>query len=556
MLGGLALFLYGLKSLSTGLQEVAGKKLNRVLEILTSVPVIGMLVGAVITIIVQSSTLTTVMVVSFVNSAILNLKQAAAVIMGANIGTTFTGHLIAFSITDFWIYFAALGFVVLFFAKVKNIKIVGQILFAFAMLLLGLALMSDAMRPLRTDPAFQNLIVQFGENRFLGVLAGLVFTAIVQSSTAVTGVIILMTLEGLIELRAALALIVGANIGTCFTAVLASIGGTTTAKRAAAVHVILNVFGAVIVLIFMGTFENAVLFISPSYVPAYETACTCVEGYTRSYCLYAQERHRVVARQAANAHTIFSAIIVFVFLPLITPFVKFVEKIIPERKTAGASSDTRFLDWKLTNSPMVAINLAQKELLNMADWAGQNIRLSIEGLLERDKQKLKLLKQQEKLVDRLEKEIVRYLATVSQMPLGRGMSIRHAGLLHAANDIERISDHARNIARSAKHLIDNDLSFPEDALEEINDMFKPLVEIYDNAVRSVRKNSPIIAMQVKELKMQIDANEKNMRAKHMTRMETGNITAADGIIYLEILSNLERIGDHSVNISHLARGKL
>ena len=530
MLGGLAIFLYGLKSLSNGLQEAAGKKLNRVLEILTSFPIVGMLVGAVVTIVVNSSTLTTVMVVSFVNSTILNLKQAAAVIMGANIGTTFTGHLIAFRITDFWVYFAAIGFVVLFFAKVKGVKIVGQVLFAFAMLLLGLAMMSDAMRPLRTDPAFEQLIIRFGENRFLGMLVGLTFTAIVQSSTAVTSVIILMTMDGLIDIYAALALIIGANVGTCFTAVLASVGGTTAAKRAAAVHVILNLFGAAIFLIFMGPFQAAVLAISP---------------------------YNDVARQAANAHTIFSAVIVIVFLPIIGPFVKFVEKIIPERNSAKASTnETRYLNWKLTHSPAVAINLAQQELLHMADITGQNIRLAINGLLKRNTEMLKQMKQQEKLVDRLEKEIVRYLATVSQMPLGKSMSIRHAGLLHAANDIERVSDHARNIGRHAKQLIDNERSLPEDALLEIQNMYKPLTEIYDTAVKSVRTNNRKLGLQVKDLKAHVDENEKAMRAQHMTRMINGEINAEDGIIFQDILADLERIGDHSVNISHLSRGKL
>ena len=524
----MAIFLYGLKSLSTGLQEAAGKKLSKVLEILTSVPVIGMLVGALVTIIVNSSTLTTVMAVSFVNSAILNLKQAAAVIMGANIGTTFTGHLIAFRITDFWVYFAALGFLVLFFAKVKGVKVIGQIVFAFAMLLLGLALMSDAMRPLRTDPAFADIIVRFGENRFLGMLVGLVFTAIVQSSTAVTGVIILMTMDGLIDLRAALALIVGANVGTCFTAILASIGSTTTAKRAAAVHVILNLFGAVIFFIFMAPFEQAVLAISP---------------------------YNDVARQAANAHTIFSSVIVVVFLPVIGPFVKLVEKIVPERNSTK-KKETKYLNWQLVHSSAVAIDLAQQELLHMADIAGRNIRLAIDGLLQRDSKMLKELKQQEKLVDRLEKEIVHYLAAISQMPLGKSMSIRHAGLLHAANDIERISDHARSIGRSAKLLIDSERSLPGDALSEIENMYQPLTEIYDTAVKSVRTNNRNLGMQVKDLKSRIDENERAMRTQHMTRMVDGDINAEDGIVFQEILANLERIGDHSVNISHLSRGKL
>lgn len=532
MLGGLALFLFALKLLSSGLQEAAGKKVNRVLEILTSVPLVGMLVGAVITIVVQSSTLTTVMVVSFVNSTILNLKQAAAVIMGANIGTTLTGHLVAFNITSIWIYCAFVGFIIYFFVKQKNIKNIGQILFAFALLLLGLSLMSDAMRPLRTHEGFRNLIETVSHNRLLGALVGIVFTAVVQSSTAVTGVIILMTMEELIGLDAALALIIGANIGTCFTAVLASLSGTTVAKRAAAVHVIINLFAGILLLIFMGPFRWMVLAISGTDVP----------------------------RQAANAHTIISAVIIVVFLPLINQLVKFVELIIPERvKAVDAPEEkgTRYLDWKMTKNAPIALELAHKELLHMGELAGHNIRLSMEGLIERKKKKLKQMRRQERVVDSLEAEIVRYLAAVSSHnPLGKDMAISHAGLLHAANDIERISDHARNIARSAQHMVDEDLHLPESILREMEAMYKELLDIYNLTIRSVREKDASLVPQVRTIKVTLATKEEKIKSSHMELMENGDITYELGIIFLDIMSNLERIGDHSVNISHLPQGRL
>lgn len=527
MLGGLALFLFALQLLSGGLQEVTGKRANKVLEVLTSIPVVGMAVGAVITIIMQSSTLTTVMVVSFVNAAILNLKQAAAVIMGANIGTTFTGHLVAFNITSIWIYCTFVGFLIYFIAKPKNIKTIGQVLFAFGLLLLGLSLMSDAMRPLRTHAGFQTLITTVADNRFLGMLVGLVFTAVVQSSTAVTGIIILMTMEELISIQAALALIVGANVGTCITAILASLSGTTAAKRAAAVHVTINLFGALVFLLFMRQFQWAVELITPS-------------GY--------------VPRMAANAHTIFSVVIVVVFLPLINQLVKFVTFIIPDRQVKDPDESpnfTRFLDWKMTNSPTVAIKLAQQELLYMADLTGQNIRLSIEGLLDRKKKKLRQMKRQEKQVDWLEAEIVRYLTAVSQASLGKDMSIRHAALIHAANDIEQISDNARNIARNAKKVIDEDLHFPRVAMGEIKNMYEPMIALYETSIQSVREQNPGFEREIKRLKSQLDTMERKMRLSHVQRMVEGELDAASGIIFLEILSDLERIGDHAVNISHL-----
>ena len=516
--------------MGSGLQEIAGKKAGRVLEILTSVPVVGMFVGTIVTIVVQSSTLVTVMVVSLVNSAMLNLKQAASVIMGANIGTTLTAQIVAFRITDIWVYSAFFGFVLFFFAKTKGFKTVGQVLFAFAMLLLGLTLMSSAMVPLRTEPAFLRLIEQFSDNRMLALLIGLVFTAIVQSSTAVTSVIIIMTLEGLIGLGAALPLILGANVGTCFTAVLASIGGTTSAKRAAAVHVVFNFVGALIFLVFLAQFEAVVLAISPYYD---------------------------VPRQAANAHTLFSVVTTIIFLPFINQLVRFVTFLVPERKmeTTGEKV-TQYLDWKIVGQPPIAIHLALQELLYMADLARQNVSLSIDGFLQGKKKKLKQMKRQERLVDKLEKEIVGYLAAVAQTSMGRHMSIRHAGLLHAANDIERISDHARNIARLAESVNENDIEFPRVATREIEDLYEPLTEIFDTTIKAVRENNTSLIPKIKELKKVIDSKTDSIRAAHILRISEGELTAQQGIVFLDVISNFERIADHSINVSHLPQGKL
>jgi len=515
-----------------GLQEMAGKKANRTLEILTSVPIVGILVGAVVTMVVQSSSLVTVMIVSLTNSAMMNLKQAASVIIGANIGTTLTAQLVAFRITDLWVYFAAVGFAVYFFAKPKHIKTAGHVMFAFAMLLLGMMLMSDAMRPLRNSPGFINLIVMFSDNRFLGMLVGIVFTAVVQSSTAVTGIIIAMTMEDLIPLNAALPLILGANIGTCITAILASIGSSVSAKRAAAIHVVFNTVGAFIFLVILPQFEWAVLAISP---------------------------YGDVPRQAANAHTLFSVVSAVIFMPFINQFVKLVTLIVPDRTGTEAEEkkkDTQYLDWKVVSTPSFAIPLAQRELLRMADLAGLNMQLSVEGFLEKKRKKLRQSKKLEERVDRLEKEIVSYLAAISQVSMGKHMSILHAGLLHAANDIERVSDHARNISRSARIVIENQIEFPREAILEIEDIFMPVAEIYKTALKSVQDNDTALVPKVKELEAEIDTKEKKMRESHIQRMAEGQISADSGIIFLEILSNFERIGDHSVNISHLPQGRL
>jgi len=384
LLGGLVVFIYALQIMSSGLQELGGKKANKILEALTTVPIKGMLFGAAITAILQSSTLVTVMVVSLVNTAMLNLKQAASVIMGANVGTTLTALLVAFtnvdgfSITSFWVVFAVIGFGIYFIVKNRpNLKTTGLVIFAFAMLLLGLALMSDAMRPLRHDLAFQEFMRALSYNRFLGMLAGAAFTAIVQSSTATTTVVVSMAAGEIISLQAALPLILGANVGTCLTAVLASIGGSVSAKRAAAVHVLFNMIGALIFLIFISPFEWLVLALSP---------------------------YNNVALQAAMAHLLFSVIATVLFLPFVSQLVRLVTLIVPGKDTTP-SKDTLFLDWKIVDRPAVAIGMAYRELLRMGELAGENIRLAIEGFLSKEKKKLKLMKKQEKLVDKLEKKL-------------------------------------------------------------------------------------------------------------------------------------------------------
>jgi len=528
LFGGLALFIFGIKSMSEGLQKMAGKKTHAVMGALTSVPVVGVIVGALITIMTQSSTLVTVMVVGFVNTSMLNLKQAISVIMGANIGTTFTAQLVAFRITDAWVFLAAFGFTFYFFSKHKIVKNSGFVAFSLGMLLLGMSLMSQAMVPLRHDPAFQQLMLTFSDNRILAMIVGALFTALVQSSTAATGVIVAMTMEDLIPFQAALPLVLGTNIGTTVTALLASIGGSLSARRAAMAHVLFNVIGVVIFLIFLNQYENLILAISP------------IDD---------------IPRQVANAHTLFSVINVILFLPFINQFAKLLTRLIPGedvRSTQGAV----YLDWRMVDVPNVAINLAQKEILRMAEIAGENIKLAMEGLLERDSKKLTAMKAQENIVDGLEKEIMHYLARVSQSGMGADMSIRHAGLLHASNDIERVSDHADNVADLALSAIEDDVSFSEEAIDELKAMYDLVIKIYDTAIKSVKDNNIALVPLVKKLESQIDNMEEDLRESHINRLKQGRCSAAAGVIFLDIIINFERIGDHANNISHVPQGKL
>jgi len=528
LLGGLALFIFSLKMMSDGLQKMAGKKATGVMGVLTSIPIVGVLTGALVTIVTQSSTLVTVMVVGFVNTAMLSLKQAISVIMGANIGTTLTTQLVAFRITDAWVFLAAFGFAAYFFFKRKAVKNIGFVVFSLGILLLGMALMSQAMVPLRHDPTFQRLILTFSDYRLLAMLVGALFTALVQSSTAATGVIVAMTMQDLIPFEAALPLVLGTNIGTTITAVFASIGGTISAKRAAMAHVLFNAFGVVVFLAFLSQYETLILAISPA---------------------------DDIPRQVANAHTMFSFITAAIFLPFINQFAKLLTKIIPGEDKLVANGPV-YLDWRLVDTPSVAINLAQQEILRMADLAGQNVKLAIEGFLERDEKKLAGVQEQEKNVDGLEKDITRYLARMSQAGMGGSMAVRHTGLLHATNDIERISDHADNIVDLALTAIEEGVSFSDEAVEEVKVMHSMVVEIYDMAIRSLRDNRADLVPRIKELETRIDAKEKDLRASHIRRLREGRCSADSGVIFLDIITNFERIGDHSNNISHVPQGRL
>jgi len=528
LLGGLALFIFGIKSMSEGLTKMAGKKTQAVMRALTSVPIVGVAVGALVTIVTQSSTLITVMVVGFVNTSMLNLKQAISVIMGANIGTTLTAQLVAFRITDMWVYLAAFGFSAYFISKNKFVKTSGFVAFALGVLLLGMALMSQAMVPLRHNPAFHDLMLYFSDNRVLAMIVGALFTALVQSSTAATGVIVAMTMQDLIPFEAALPLVLGTNIGTTFTAVLASIGGTLSARRAAMAHVLFNAIGVIIFLIFLGQYESLILAISPE---------------------------NDVPRQVANAHTLFSVINTVIFLPFVAQFAAFLERVIPG-EDARAETAPIYLDWRMINVPGVAINQAQQELLRMAEFAGQNIRLAVDALLERDAKKITAILTQEDIVNGLEKDIMHYLAKVSQTGMSDDLSIRHTGLLHAANDIERVSDHAENIAELAQAVIDEDIHFSEAAVEEIRAMYDLVTQIYDTAILSLKNNDIRLVPQVKDLESLIDAKEEELRASHITRLKEGNCNPDAGVIFLDLIINMERIGDHSNNISHVPQGKL
>lgn len=528
LLGGLALFLYGMFSMGEGLQKAAGDRMRRILEVLTGIPIIGVLVGALTTSIIQSSSATTVMVVGFVNAGLMTLKQAIAVIMGTNIGTTMTAQLIAFKLADYYLPIIAIGFFINFLAKKKNVKYIGQVIFGFGVLLLGLYIMGDAMKPLRDYAGFQDFMVNFGKYKILGVLVGIIMTVLIQSSSATIGILIALATQGLIPLESALPVLLGDNIGTCITAVFSSIGTKLSARRAAMAHVLFNVCGTIIFLTFMPYFKMLVLSISP-------------EGD--------------IARQIANAHTSFNLLNTLLFLPFISLLVKAVTKLVPGEEKIIKKGPI-YLDKRMLNTPSIAMSLAHKEIIRMGELAQENLDNAHLTFVHKDEKLLKEVLDVEDVIDDLEHSITEYLAQISQKELTKENSVLHTGFLHAVNDIERVGDHAHNIAELAEASITDNISFTPFAIKELNEMHSLVSETFKIAIQSLEESNILKAKQVIENENKIDEMEKSLRRSHIGRLNEGQCIVHAGVIFLDIISNLERVGDHSHNIASVVRHEI
>ncbi|MGI6629091.1 MAG: Na/Pi cotransporter family protein [Bacillota bacterium] len=525
LLGGLALFLYGMFSMGEGLQKAAGERMRKILEVLTGIPVVGVLMGTLVTAIIQSSSATTVMVVGFVNAGLMTLKQAISVIMGTNIGTTMTAQLIAFKLSDYYLPIIGIGFLVFFLAKKKSIKYIGQVFFGFGLLLLGLYIMGDAMKPLGDYPGFKEFMVNFGKYKILGVGVGILMTVLIQSSSATIGILIALATQGLIPLDVALPVLFGDNIGTCITAVLASIGTKLSAKRAAIAHVLFNVTGTIIFITFLPYFKMLVLSISP-------------EGD--------------IARQIANAHTSFNILNTCLFLPFITLYTNLITRLVPGEEKIIKKGPV-YLDKRVLNTPSVALSLASKELIRMGRLAKDNLDNAMTALLNKDSSLIKDVLDIEDVIDELESEITEYLSQINQKGLTKENSVILSNYLHAVNDIERVGDHANNIIEYAETCIEDNIIFTPFAINEISEMHKFVSETFSMSIQALKDNDVVKAGQVLENESKIDEIEKSLRKSHIGRLNEGQCIVHAGVIFLDIISNLERVGDHAHNIASLVK---
>lgn len=526
LFGGLGLFVYGIHIMGDGLQRVAGDKFRNVLKALTSNPIKGVLVGAGITALIQSSSATTVLVVGFVNAGLMTLSQSLGVIFGANVGTTITAQIIAFKLTDYALPIIGIGMIFYVFARKRFWKFLGLFCLGFGILFLGLSIMTSVVKPFAEHPGVINAFVSINDRVLWSVLVGVAITALLQSSSVTVGIVLGFASIGLIKIEGAIPIILGANIGTCITIIIASIGANVASKRTAAAHLLYNVVGAVMFLIVLKPFTQ--LIVHTAHNPL---------------------------RQIANAHTIMKVIETLLFLPLIGLFAKAVEWIVPGEEVI-IEAGPRYLEKHLINTPIFALDAASKEIIRMAQAAKIMVYESTSGFLALDEKILKNLPKREEALDGLQEAITDYLMLLTQRDLSEEEARRIPALLHSVNDIERIGDHSENIMELALRRINSSLSFTPDAIEEIKMMSSHVDDMMQYAIDALNDNSIEKAKEILRLEDKVNELTETLRKNHIDRLGQNKCNVLSGIVFLDMVSNFEKIGDHVTNIAQAVMGRL
>ena len=524
LLGGLGLFIFGMKMMGEGLEKAAGDKMKNLLEALTKNRFMGVVVGTAVTAIIQSSSATTVMVIGFVNAGLMNLVQTTGIIMGANIGTTITAQLIAFKLTKIAPVAVFLGIILIFFAKKRSLKKFGEILAGFGILFMGLSLMSEAMYPLRESESFANFMIRF-ENPLFGVLAGCLVTVLVQSSSASIGLLQALAMQQLIGLEGAIFILFGQNIGTCVTAVLASIGANATAKRAAGFHLLFNIVGTSLFML--------LIWVGVPFVPFVKS----LSGAD-------------TVRQIANAHTVFNVATTIILFPLAGQMVKLVEWILPAKPEDISDKKLKYLDMLILETPPIAVGQILKEIDRMSVLARDNVEKSIQAFIHKDEALIAEVFKREDTINFLNREITRYLVKVNGLDLPNHDLTLVGGLFHVVNDIERIGDHAENLAEYAEYSIDNRLNYSEIAMEEVSEMKDRVLSMLDDALEAFNTRDKTLVQKIEPQEQHIDEMKAQLRTKHIQRLNCDQCSPGSGVIYLDVISNLERIADHATNIAY------
>jgi phosphate:Na+ symporter len=525
LFGGLGLFLFGMKLMSDGLEQMAGDRMRSVLEFFTKNRFIGTMVGIIFTGIIQSSNATTVMVVSFVNSGLMDLYQATGVILGANIGTTVTGQLIAFNLSDIAPLFVIIGVVMYMFLNKKWVKKLGVVILGFGILFMGLSTMSNAMTLLKESPQLVGL-VQLLKSNLLAVFVGFCVTAVLQSSSAAVGILMLMVGQGLVPYELSFFLIMGCNMGSCVSALVVSLSGKKDAKRAASIHALFNVIGTIIVYV--------ILMIGLR--PIADGLLAFSGGD--------------LSRAVANANSLIKIFEVIVLFPFMGWIVKATYLIIPgEDAKPEDAFELKYIGKGTMTTSTTAVIDAIHELQHMGEVALNNLRLSMEALAGKDEQKARIVYKQEAYIDYMNQEITNYLVKINEMDLPSADAKKLGGLFHVVNDIERIGDHAENFADSAMERINKKIPFSEKAVKQLQEMTEMVLQVLEYALDMFSNQNLEHIREIIELEDAVDEYEKKLQRSHVKRLSKEKCTPEAGMLYSDALSGLERVADHATNIA-------
>ena len=524
LMGGLGLFLFGMNFMSQGLQKAAGAKLRSVLTAISKNKYIGVLFGALFTAIIQSSGATTVMVVTFVNAGLMELTQAVGIIFGANIGTTITAQLVSFNLTAVAPVILFIGFVMFLFMKKPIFKKIGEVVIGFGALFMGISMMSGSMQQLNDYPAVIHTLSRL-TNPVLAILVGLIITVIVQSSSVTVSILLLMAGQGLVTLPVCFYFILGCNIGSCTPAVMAAMDAKKDAKRAALIHVLFNVFGMIIISIIL--------------IFAMQPFTTFIQAISGDD----------IKRSVANTDTIYKVFQTVIFLPLSAQFIKLVNRLIPGTDVKQEGFSLQYINMTTVFSPTAAIVEAMQEIGRMGRKAEQNLRLSMEAFFDGDQSKIDQVYQTEKYIDYLSHEITDYLVDVNQRQLPVADSLKIGGLFHVVNDIERIGDHAENIADAAVRMKEQNLSFTKKATKEIQDMFEKDMRILVCALEMFETDDRSHMQEILSIEEEVDQMEIDLQNSHIRRMAKGKCSPESGLVFTDLVTGLERVADHATNVA-------
>ncbi len=548
LIGGLGLFFIGMRFMSEGLQKAAGDRLRRILETLTNNRVVATFVGLAATAIIQSSSATTVMTVSFVNAGLMTLKQAIGVVLGANIGTTITAQIIAFKIHHYALPAIGLGVGLRLFTKSNRWRSIGEVIMGFGMLFYGLALMKGAMSPLKDSPMVREIFVMFDGNPLLGVLVGALFTVMMQSSSVTVGVTMILASSGLLSFYGSVALILGDNIGTTITAQLASIGTNTAARRTAQAHTLFNVIGVLYILLLMPYFIKLVALLAPGDPDFLIRTAPQAERFGMEL-----GDKPYIAHHVANAHTLFNVVNTLIFLPLLGVLVRVSSWMIPQRREEE-EFHLVYLNTKFVDSPPMAIEQARSETVRMGKISLAMVDEVMEAFFKNTTNGLDLVRKKEGIVDMLHREIISFLVRTAQSPLSPEDSKEINSIIHMTDNIERIGDQAENLCDLVERKVRLKLPFTEVAMDDIREIYSVNREFLELVINGIREGNRYIKPDADVYEERINYLENDKREGHIKRLNNGVCEVDPGLVFIDMLTSFEKIGDHCFNIAEAVVG--